>query len=56
MWIAWLAFGLTLLVTFGIVYQDWWMPSRRRIGYEEMRRSVREVKNATGEHPGGTAG
>ena len=31
-------------VAFAVAYQDWLLPSRRRIGYEEMRRSVREVK------------
>jgi hypothetical protein len=46
MWFAWGFFGLTVLVAFGLVYQDWWRPSRRRVGYEGMRRSVREVQDS----------
>jgi hypothetical protein len=37
---------LPAAVAFAVAYQDWLLPGRRRIGYEEMRRSVREVKNS----------
>lgn len=46
MWWMWPLAVAGIAATFAFVYQDWLLPSRRRIGYEAMRRSVREVKNA----------